>query len=159
MGNVASPEATVGARAVSVPRGAWSDAEDRAICGALEATRKSGGGVVVVESGTGLKLSISVPSEGVKTSPAADGASAYRAAATVAVLTVLAALVIQAGAGAASGGGMLETLFSPGVENVVGWWHWKLMEAVWSSLLILLVPHLHDDVRQALADIRHALCL
>lgn len=157
MGNVASPEAKQGA--VSVPQGTWSAAEDRAVCGAVEATRKCGGGVVVVESGA-LKLSITVPGDGVPTSPAqSDGASAYRAAATVAVLTLLVALVLQAGAGFPAGGGMLETLFSPGVENVVGWWHWKMMEAVWSSLLILLVPHLHEDVRQALADIRHALSL
>lgn len=159
MGNIgsASSEEQLGARAL--PRGAWSEADNRAVCGALEATRKAGGGVVVIESGK-LKLSIAVTADGVQTSPASDGASAYRAAATVAVFTLLVSLVLQAGAGAAySGGGMLETLFSPGVENVVGWWHWKMMEAVWSSLIILLVPHLHDDVRQALADIRHALSL
>jgi hypothetical protein len=129
----------------------------------VDATRKCGGGVVVIESGT-LKLSISVPGEGVQTSPTSDGASAhgasaYRAAATVAVLTLLVSLVLQAGIGVSAGGGMLETLFAPGVENVVGWWHWKMMEAVYSSLIILLVPHLADDVRQALTDIRHALCL
>jgi len=152
MGNILSgpPDGKSGPSQLAVPRGPWSELDDRAVRGAIGAARKSGGGKVVIESGSQFKLSIEVPGE--HSGNASGEGQGVNLTALIILAATLAFVLVPWEQRGSPGVAQFATSFVTS-EDLISWTRWKVLEVVWSAGLVLLARYLTQ-----VPEFRAALC-